>query len=92
MSDLHPTNTMGVEGERVVKDGTQYVMALKREEREEMEKQSRNASVVIKTSLLLRFTVFSLLVSSDPEVFFTWNMLGSLNSHISNLVLLLPTK
>ena len=51
MSDLHPTNTMGVVGEVAVKDGTQYFMALNREEREEMEKQRRKASAEMHVSL-----------------------------------------
>ena len=51
MSDLHPTNTMGVEGEVEVKVGTQCFMALYREEREEMEKQRKKASAEMHLSL-----------------------------------------
>ena len=44
MSDLHPTNTMGVEGGILAKTGNQKVTALKREDLEEIEKQRRKAS------------------------------------------------
>ena len=48
MSDLHPTNTMGVEGKVFIRLGTQVVTAFNREEREVIEKQRRKTSAEIK--------------------------------------------
>ena len=63
MSDLHPTNTMGVEGEVVVKVGTQYFMALNREEREEIEKHRRKASADMHVSLCVMVVCRSLFLA-----------------------------
>ena len=52
MSDLQPTNTMGVEGKDALKAGTQFVNAERRDAREVIEKQRRKASAGIKCSLL----------------------------------------
>ena len=92
MSDIHPTNTMGVEGDVAVKEGTQKVTALNRDSLEEIEKQRRNTSTEANISVLSFVISFSLSVISCVDVLFTWNALRSLNSYISNLVLLLPTK
>lgn len=43
-SDLHPTNTMGVEGYAVVKTGTQCLAVLNNDDLEDIEKQRRKAS------------------------------------------------
>ena len=48
MSDLHPTNTMGVEGKVFIRLGTQVVTAFIKEEREVIEKQRRKTSAEIK--------------------------------------------
>ena len=53
MSDLHPTNTMGVEGEVAVKEGTQKVTALNRDSLEEIEKQRRNTSTEANISVFI---------------------------------------
>ena len=45
MSDLHPTNTRGVEGDMLARVGTQVSRAVEREEGEDREKQSRTASI-----------------------------------------------
>ena len=90
MSDLHPTNTMGVEGDVVVRAGTQYVTALNKDERDVIEKQSRKASAEIKLSLFMLDVWGELLLSWGVHLF-TLSALRSLNSDISNLVLLLPT-
>jgi hypothetical protein len=84
---------MGVQGERVVMVGTQYFMALDREEREEMEKQRRKASaemqVVSLCVMVVRWSLFSSLLYLN---ILALKVLWSLNSLISNLVLLPPTK
>jgi hypothetical protein len=89
MSDLHPTNTMGVEGEVAVKVGTQYFMALNREEREEMEKQRRKASAEMQVSLCVMLIGRSHFLSL--LYILTRKVLWSPNSLITNFVLLLPT-
>ena len=91
MSELHPTNTMGVEGEVVVRVGTQYFMALNREEREEIEKQRRKASADIYVSLCVMVVCRSLLLSLVYLNILTLKVLWSLNSKIPNFVLLHPT-
>ena len=90
MSDLHPTNTMGVEGDVVVRVGTQYFIALNKEEREEMEKQRRKASADMHLSLCAMVVCRSLLLSL--LYILALKVLWSLNSKIPNFVLLLPTK
>jgi hypothetical protein len=83
---------MGVEGDKAVKEGTQEVAALNKDTLEEIEKQRRNTSAEANISVFSFVISFSLSVISWFAVLFTWNALRSLNSHISNLVLLLPTK
>ena len=92
MSDLHPTNTMGVEGDRVVTEGTQKVTAFNRDSLEKIEKQRRNTSAEANISVFSFLISFSLSVISCLDILFTCNTLRSLNSYISHLVLLLPTK
>ena len=77
MSDLHPTITMGVEGEVRAKAGTQEVAADNKEDTEEMEKHSRNASAGLELS---------------SQVFVTDCALRVFSSLMSNFVLLSPTK
>ena len=92
MSDLHPTNTMGVEGDVAAKVGTQYFMALNREEREEMEKQRRKASAEMQVSLCVTAVGRSLFLSLLYLNILALKVLWSLNSKMPNLVLMLSTK
>ena len=63
MSDLQPTNTIGVEGDIAVKVGIQYVTAAYRDDREDIEKQRRKTSAVARLSLCSLSKILSLVVS-----------------------------
>ena len=62
-SDLHPTNTIGIEGHEALNAGTQFLAVLNKDDLEDTEKQRRKASAC---SLPLFFTPLSPLPPSVP--------------------------